>query len=211
VTGKVAEREPSLARSGSGSEAAPQKPNRALRQSEHAASQGRLALRRTETDAILVVRNRQRARPLNTKFLRDIVHSVLIDEISCDDFEIGISIINEPAMTRMNEGYLRHKGSTDVITFDYSDTSRPRCLTGEIFVCLDEALLQAPRFQVTWQNELVRYIVHGILHLSGFNDKTAVARRKMKSEENRLMRHLALRFKLDRLKAAPRRGKIAAK
>ena len=113
-------------------------------------------------------------------------------------------------MTRMNEGYLRHKGSTDVITFDYADANRPKCLAGEIFVCLDEALAQAPRFRVTWQNELVRYIVHGILHLSGYDDKTTAARKKMKSQENRLMRRLAARFELEHLKTA-RHRKTATK
>jgi probable rRNA maturation factor len=159
---------------------------------------------------LLVLRNRQRARRLNTILLRKIVQSLLVEELSRDEFEIGISIIGEEAMTRMNEGYLGHKGSTDVITFDYTDANRPKCLAGEIFVCLDEALAQAPRFQVTWQNELVRYIVHGILHLLGYDDKTAAARKKMKSQENRLMHRLSARFKLDQIKVALRRT-IAAK
>jgi len=159
---------------------------------------------------VLVVRNRQRARPLNTKFLRNVLRALLIDELSQDDFEIGVSIIGEKAMTRMNEGYLRHKGSTDVITFDYTDASRPKLLAGEVFVCLDEALAQGLQFRVTWQNELIRYAVHGILHLSGFDDKTAAARKNMKREENRLIRRLAVRFKFEHLKTAPR-GRSAAK
>jgi len=159
---------------------------------------------------VLVVRYRQRARPLNTKFLREIVRVLLVEELSQDDFEIGVAIIGEEAMIRMNEGYVRHKGSTDVITFDYTDTSRPKGLSGEIFVCLDEALAQAQRFRVSWQNELVRYVVHGILHLSGYDDKTAAARKNMKREENRLIRRLAVRFKFEHLKTAPR-GRSAAK
>lgn len=160
---------------------------------------------------ILVVRNRQRTRRLNTKYLRTIIGEVLVRELRCEDFELGISIVGEERMTRINEGYLRHEGSTDVITFDYEDSGGSETLTGEIFVCLDEALIQAPRFSATWQEELVRYIVHGILHLSGFDDKTAVARRKMKREENRLMRRLTARFKLESIKAEPRRGRTAAR
>lgn len=148
---------------------------------------------------LIVVRNRQRAQRLNTKFLRNVVHTLLASELSRHQFEIGISIVSEKEMTRMNEGYLRHKGPTDVITFDYKDASRPECLTGEIFVCLHEAGVQAPRFRVSWQKELVRYIVHGILHLCGFDDKTTATRRKMKHKENHLMRHLSIRFKLDKL------------
>jgi len=150
---------------------------------------------------VIVVRNRKRARPLKTKFLREIVRTLLVEELSRDQFEIGIFIIGEAAMTRMNEGYLRHKGSTDVITFEYTDASHPDCLAGEIFVCLDEALIQSKRFRVTWQKELVRYVVHGILHLWGFDDKTSAAQRMMKREEDRLMRRLTARFKLHELKA----------
>ena len=160
---------------------------------------------------VLVVRNRQRARPLNTILLRKIVQGLLLKELSRDDFEIGVSVIGEKAMSHMNEGYLRHKGSTDVITFGYTDANRPKALAGEIFVCLDEALAQAPQFQVSWQNELVRYIVHGILHLSGYDDKTAAARRKMKREENRLMGRLAAKFKLEQITPAMRRAKTSAK
>ena len=159
---------------------------------------------------MLIVRNRQRVRPLNTKLLRKIVRVLLVEELSRDDFEIAISIIAKEAMTRMNEGFLRHKGSTDVITFDYADASRPKCLAGEIFVCLDEALVQAPRFRVSWQDELVRYVVHGILHLSGYDDKTASARRKMKREENRLMHRFASRYKLEQMNTT-RHGKTVTK
>jgi probable rRNA maturation factor len=201
VTGKATERELSPARSQSDGKGPSRKFSNARRQSKYAASRGRLALRRDEDAPTLIIRNRQRARRLNTKFLRDIVRTLLVEELSRDQFEIGISIIGEAEMTSMNEGYLRHKGSTDVITFDYTDVNRPKFLTGEVFVCLDEALAQAPRFRVTWQNELVRYIVHGILHLSGYDDKTAAARRKMKRQENRLMRRVVERFKLDPLKA----------
>jgi rRNA maturation RNase YbeY len=155
---------------------------------------------------VLVVRNRQRARSLNTKFLRNVLRALLTDELPRDDFEIGVSIIGEEAMTRMNEGYLRHKGSTDVITFDYTDASRPKCLAGEIFVCLDEALAQAPKFRVSWQHELVRYAVHGILHLAGFDDKLSRKGKEMKREENRLMSRLSGRFKLEQI--ATHRGTV---
>ena len=45
------------------------------------------------------------------------------------------------------------------------------CCTGKSFVCLDEAVRQARRFHTTWQSELVRYVVHGVLHLLGYDDQ----------------------------------------
>jgi len=68
---------------------------------------------------------------------------------------------------------LRHAGATDVIAFDYS--IRASHLRGEIFICVDEALVQARRFRTTWQSESVRYVVHGVLHLLGFDDRRPAA------------------------------------
>ena len=107
-----------------------------------------------------------------------------------------------PEMTRLNETFLRHAGPTDVIAFNYSSHDSP--FHGEIFVCVDETVIQARRFRVSWQSELVRYIVHAILRLLGFDDGLAAARRTMKREENRLLRALSPRFPLSRL--AARRG-----
>jgi probable rRNA maturation factor len=64
-------------------------------------------------------------------------------------------------------------------------------INGELFICVDEAIRQAKRFRTTWQSELMRYIVHGVLHLLGHDDHRAADRLKMKREENRLVRKLA--------------------
>ena len=75
---------------------------------------------------------------------------------------------------------------------------------GELFVCLDEAVGQCRRFNTFWQSELVRYVVHGILHLLGYDDPQPAARRQMKREEDRLLTLLAQRFPFRRLgKARP--------
>ena len=75
---------------------------------------------------------------------------------------------------------------------------------GEIFVCIDEAESQARRFGTTWQSELVRYIVHGVLHLLGHDDQDSRARRRMKKAEGTLLRSLARQFAIRSL-AAPGR------
>jgi probable rRNA maturation factor len=66
---------------------------------------------------------------------------------------------------------------------------------------------QARRFGVTWQAELARYIIHGILHLRGHDDQNATARRRMKREEGRLLKELDGRFRLSKLAHKP---KVAA-
>ncbi|HYG36265.1 MAG TPA: rRNA maturation RNase YbeY [Clostridia bacterium] len=147
----------------------------------------------------LTLRNRQRIQPVDLRLLRGVVRALLQDLLHLETFELSIHVVGAPEMTHLNETFLRHEGSTDVITFDYSDPALPSFLGGDIFVCMDEAVRQAKRFRVTWQNELVRYIVHGVLHLQGYDDHRKADRRKMKAAETRLLQKLAAQFPLPKL------------
>jgi probable rRNA maturation factor len=68
-----------------------------------------------------------------------------------------------------------------------------------LFICLDDAVKQAREFRTTWQEELARYVIHGLLHLRGFDDLEPAARRVMKREENRLLRRAGRAFTLAQL------------
>jgi probable rRNA maturation factor len=165
----------------------------------------------------VTVANRQRVRKINLRLLKKIA-AALLTELEIQKAEIGICLVAAPEMTRLNETFLRHAGSTDVITFDYRDSvgqasslshskirkvrdRQDACptLQGEIFVCVDEAVLQARKFGTSWQSEVIRYLVHGVLHLLGFDDSSAGARRQMKREENRRLREITRHFPLSKL------------
>jgi probable rRNA maturation factor len=164
----------------------------------------------------LTLRNRQRLRPLNLPLLRRVVRALLQEAWPDASFDLAVYVVAAPRITQLNETFLHHQGSTDVITFDYAESAGqasrpsserlfgalerdrrdacPTLLHGEIFVCVDEAVSQARRFRTTWQSELVRYIVHGILHLLGYKDSHSRARRKMKVAEDALVRRLSRQF-----------------
>jgi probable rRNA maturation factor len=161
----------------------------------------------------ITVANRQHVRKINLRLLKKIANALLA-ELEIEKAEIGICLVGAPEMTRLNETFLRHAGSTDVITFDYRDSVLPascrqikselpagcrKHVHGEIFICVDEAVLQARKFDTSWQSEIVRYIIHGVLHLAGFDDSSAGARRKMKREENRRLREITRCFPLSKL------------
>jgi len=156
----------------------------------------------------LVLRNRQRIRNVDLRLFRRIARTLVVKLILLKEYELNVHLVAAPEMARINEAFLNHKGSTDVITFDYSDSS-PGTVSGEMLICLDDAITQAKRFRTSWQSELVRYFIHGVLHLQGHDDLESSARRKMKREENRLLGLLARAFPIDRLATSRSRAAIS--
>ncbi|HEX4645090.1 MAG TPA: rRNA maturation RNase YbeY [Verrucomicrobiae bacterium] len=155
--------------------------------------------------------NRQRVKPLNRPQLLQMIRLVLTDLLHLNEFDLAVHLINASEMARLNETWLKHAGSTDVITLDYADSVAEKArvqpekpsIAGEIFVCVEVVLHQARRFRVRWQVELARYIIHGLLHLQGYNDQNSAARRKMKRQENRLLKEVSQRFSLRKLERNP--------
>lgn len=145
---------------------------------------------------VLEIRNRQRSRRLDSRRLKTILAGALETELGVVRHEVCVHLVGPREMTRVNETYLQHAGSTDVITFNHQDAACPTELHGEIFVCVAEACELAPRFRSTWPAEVVRYAVHGFLHLQGHDDGKPAARRRMKRVENRVVQSLRRRFNL---------------
>jgi probable rRNA maturation factor len=148
------------------------------------------------------VSNRQKTRRLNLPLVRRLLRRLLEQwpasrapggpkEPLRAGGALAVHFIQAVEMARLNEQFLGHAGSTDVITFDYQDDAGPGEWCGEIFVSVDDALAAAPRFRATWQSELARYLIHGLLHLRGYDDRGAAARREMKREENRVLKALS--------------------
>ena len=146
----------------------------------------------------ITIANRQRTKKFNTRVLRAIVSALLV-KLEVTQGEIGVHLVGAAEMAGVNWQFLQHSGSTDVITFDHREAvlvpDHPELeLYGELFVCVDDALKQAEAFRTTWTSEVVRYVVHGVLHLLGHDDLQPHLRRRMKREEERLLRWLETRF-----------------
>ena len=151
---------------------------------------------------VLII-NRQRTKKINARLLKQIVEELLA-ELKITSAELGIHLVGAKEMARINRQFLGHVGSTDVITFDHSEkrkaeSGKQKAIHGELFICVDDAVAQAKEFKTDWQSEAVRYVVHGVLHLLGYDDLQPDLRREMKREENRLVRRLEKRFALAQL------------
>lgn len=149
--------------------------------------------------SILQFLNRQKVRAFDRRFFRQIPRALLEELLGRKHYELGVHLVCADEMATLNETFLGHQGSTDVITFNHGEGAGAEILHGEIFICVDEALAQARRFHVSWQAETARYLVHGLLHLEGCDDAEPRRRRAMKRRENKLLKELSRRFDLGNL------------
>ena len=96
-----------------------------------------------------------------------------------------INLIDNDTIQKINEDYLHHNYATDIITFNYSGNNI--VIDAEIFISIEETELNARKYKVSLTNELTRLIIHGILHLMGYEDIGLKDRKKMKKKENNLL------------------------
>ena len=147
---------------------------------------------------VLSLRNRQRTRALGLPLLRRLTRHVLENELGVADYELGVHFVEPAEMARVNQQFLQHEGSTDVITFDHG-TPDVAGLHGELFISVADAVQQAREFRTTWPSEVARYIIHGLLHLRGHDDLQPAARKLMKRAENRLLKRVTICFPIQAL------------
>jgi len=99
----------------------------------------------------------------------------------CNIGEVNIIFCSDAYLSEHNKRYLKHSMLTDIITFD---SSEGKILSGDIFISIERVCENAIKFKVPKNQELRRVMIHGILHLCGYNDKTATERKKMREKEN---------------------------
>lgn len=95
--------------------------------------------------------------------------------------EVGVIFCSDPYLLEINRRYLQHDYYTDIITFDYCEG---RVLSGDLFIGVDTVRGNAERFGTVFHVELLRVIIHGIMHLAGYKDKTDRDAARMREREN---------------------------
>ncbi len=105
--------------------------------------------------------------------------------------DIGYIFCNDDKILEVNQQYLQHDYYTDIITFDYCDdallTGKKDTIAGDLFISLDTVRTNAEQQGTTYDEELHRVIIHGILHLCGINDKGPGEREIMEAAENKAL------------------------
>lgn len=94
---------------------------------------------------------------------------------------------NDEELLKINQQFLKHNTYTDIITFDYTEE---KVLNGEIYISIERVRENAEKLEIPFATELHRVIIHGILHLCGYKDKTKIDSGSMRKKEDKALRLL---------------------
>lgn len=106
--------------------------------------------------------------------------------------EMSLALVGDRAMSELHHHYLGVSGPTDVLTFELEHDHRGRVTAGEVVVCVPEARRRAREVGGDASRELLLYALHGMLHLCGFDDRTAGGFRRMHLAEDDILKRLGV-------------------
>lgn len=113
--------------------------------------------------------------------LKRVVETVIARETSVPKVAVTVVFCDDPTLQGMNARFLNHDYPTDVLAFPLGDEDG--ALEGEIYVSLDRAEEQARSYGVQFENEVCRLVVHGLLHLLGYDDQESIEKKTMHARQ----------------------------
>ncbi|MEE9408874.1 MAG: rRNA maturation RNase YbeY [Polaribacter sp.] len=105
----------------------------------------------------------------------------IIEYHECEEGEINYIFCDDAYLHKLNVEFLQHDTFTDIISFD---NSLGKLINGDIFISVDRVVDNAKDYTVSFDQELQRVMIHGILHYCGFKDKTEEDQTEMTKQEN---------------------------
>lgn len=106
--------------------------------------------------------------------------------------ELSLALVGDARMSGLHERFMGIGGPTDVLTFELDHDQRGRVTAGEVIICVPEAVRRSREHRIEVRHELLLYALHGMLHLSGFDDTTGPGYRKMHAMEDKLLTELGI-------------------
>ncbi|OPX33317.1 MAG: rRNA maturation RNase YbeY [Candidatus Latescibacteria bacterium 4484_181] len=129
---------------------------------------------------ILYQRSDERLANLDTEGLC-LASERLLHHLGCREEEVNVVFVDDTFIQNLNRKYRQVDLPTDVLCFDLSEPSSEE-KAGEIYISLDRAAEQAQQYGVSLRNEVARLVVHGLLHLVGYDDQSDTDREVMKQK-----------------------------
>ena len=122
----------------------------------------------------------QQQRSLNFSDCTEVAR-MIVDDFGYDQSEISIAFVDDPTIRDLNKQYLNHDYETDVISFVLEESET--ALTGQLLVSTDTADKMGQQIGVPMEHEVLLYVIHGMLHLVGFDDADPESAEKMRAAE----------------------------
>ena len=132
----------------------------------------------------ITLQNLQKNIPLPIGKIKKLILKVLKGEGVKKTGWINICFVSNPEIKKFNTKFLNNKSSTDVLAFNLSNKKDADIILADIMISIQAAQQQAISFKTTFDYELSLYVVHGILHILGFNDHTAHQKKLMRKKES---------------------------
>ena len=124
--------------------------------------------------------------PITHKNVKSLVSKVIEGEY-CKVKEVIVNFVSDAEIKKINKKYLKHNYFADIITFPYN--SNKKNIDGEIFISLDRVKKNGVFYKSGYKRELKRVIIHGCLHLAGYNDGTKKGKELIYNKENFYLRN----------------------
>lgn len=134
--------------------------------------------------------NQQKVKRINLKKLKKLLGKVFAI-LKTDSREISFLLCDNKFITNLNRRFLKKNHPTDVISFPLKDVFTSDYL-GEVVVSVEEAVRASKRYNTSWERELTLYLIHGILHLLGYDDKLNKKKEAMEKKQEEIMTELFL-------------------
>lgn len=132
---------------------------------------------------MIVVRNANKRFKLNEYLVKEIVVEILRILKKKREIDLEVVFLSDKEIQGVNKKYKHSDRPTDVLSFDLGSC-------GQILISSDAALRNSGIFNTPLEEEIILYVIHGILHLFGYNDETAVQKKKMSRKENFILKRL---------------------
>ena len=100
---------------------------------------------------------------------------------------VSVAVVDDATIADLHKRYMKDPEPTDVLSFDLRENAAGEAIEGEIVVSAETARRSARRLGLSERQETLRYVIHGALHLAGWDDQTAGERRRMRREEDRVL------------------------
>ena len=113
------------------------------------------------------------------------------DKIDLKVSSIDVIIVDDKTLRELHKIYLNDDSNTDVMTFNLGDEDE---IESEIYISLPRAQEQAEEFHVSFQEEMIRLLIHACLHLAGYDDLNETDRKTMKDQENELVENARIKY-----------------